>query len=396
MYPRILSTRQQKSFFLFGPRGVGKTAWLKHTFPEALYFDLLDSDLHLRLTASPRRLDDLIPQNFTEWVILDEVQRIPDILNEVHRLIEGRRLRFILTGSSARKLRRRGVNLLAGRAVTQFMHPLTATELGGDFRLAHSLQFGCLPVAYTEPMPKAYLSSYVSTYLREEVVQEGLLRNVAAFTRFLEAASFSQAAVLNMATVARECGVERKAVEDYFTILEDLLLAVRLPVFTRRAKRRMITHPKFFLFDVGVFNTLRPRGPLDLESEMAGPGLETLILQHLRALNDYYELGYQISYWRTANKVEVDFVLYGEHGLLAIEAKLSARVRDEDMQGLRLFLADYPQAKAYLLYTGSQSWHDQGVEIMNVETALRQLPNILRGENGASQKAKGKGQKAKI
>jgi uncharacterized protein len=252
---------------------------------------------------------------------------------------------------------------------------------------------------YTEPVPKAYLSSYVSTYLREEVLQEGLLRNVAAFTRFLEAASFSQAAVLNMTTVARECGVERKVVEDYFTILEDLLLAVRLPVFTRRAKRRMSTHPKFFLFDAGVFNTLRPRGPLDVESEISGPGLETLLLQHLRALNDYYELGYHIYYWRTATKVEVDFVLYGEHGLLAIETKLSARVRDEDLQGLRLFLADYPQAKTYLLYTGSRSWHDQGVEIMNVETALRNLPNILRGEttgrNGTSQKAKGKSQKAK-
>ncbi|MBM4256079.1 MAG: ATP-binding protein [Deltaproteobacteria bacterium] len=380
MYSRLLDVQRQKSFFLFGPRGVGKTAWLKQTFPEGLYLDLLDSELHLRLVASPRRLDDLIPRGFSGWVILDEVQRVPEILNEVHRLIESRRLRFILTGSSARKLRRRGVNLLAGRALTRFMHPLTATELGNDFQLKHSLQFGCLPVVYTEPNPKAYLSSYVTTYLREEVQQEGLLRNLGAFTRFLEAASFSQAAVLNMTGVARECGVERKVVEDYFTTLEDLLLAVRIPVFSRRAKRRVSTHPKFFLFDAGVFNILRPRGPLDAESEIAGPALETLLLQHLRALNDYYELGYQIFFWRTATNVEVDFVLYGERGLLAIEVKHSARVRDEDFQGLRVFLADYPQAKAFLLYTGSRSWHERGVEVMNFATAVQRLPRILRGE----------------
>ena len=382
MYPRLLHAQRPKSFFLFGPRGVGKTAWLKQTFPESLYFDLLDSELHVRLLATPRRLDDLIPNHFSGWVILDEVQRIPEILNEVHRLIEGRRLRFILTGSSARKLRQRGVNLLAGRALTRFMHPLTATELGADFRLVHSLQFGCLPVVYTEPEPKSYLASYVSTYLREEVLQEGLVRNLGAFTRFLEAASFSQASVLNMTSVARECGVERKVVEDYFTILEDLLLAVRLPVFARRAKRRVSTHPKFFLFDAGVFTALRPRGPLDAESEIAGPALETLLLQHLRAFNDYYELGYQIFFWRTAAKIEVDFVLYGEHGLLAIEVKHAARVRDEDLRGLRLFHEDYPQAKRFLFYTGLRNWHEGGVDIMNFETALQNLPSILRGEVG--------------
>jgi len=386
VYTRLLNVQRPKSFFLFGPRGVGKTAWIKHTFPEALYLDLLDSEVHLRLLASPRRLDDLVPRDVPEWVILDEVQRIPEILNEVHRLIEGRRLRFILTGSSARKLRQRGVNLLAGRALTRFMHPLTATELGADFRLEHSLRFGCLPVVYTEPEPKTYLTSYVSTYLREEVLQEGLVRNLGAFTRFLESASFSQASVLNMTSIAREFGVERKVVEDYFTILEDLLLAVRLPVFTRRAKRRMSMHPKFFLFDAGVYTALRPRGPLDAESEIAGPALETLLLQHLRALNDYYDLGYQIFFWRTAAKVEVDFVLYGEHGLLAIEVKHAARVRDEDLHGLQLFQEDYPQAKCYLFYTGSRSWHEHGVEIASFASALQNLPEILRRESTQTKK----------
>ena len=195
--------------------------------------------------------------------MVDEVQRVPDILNEVHRLIESRGLRFVLTGSSARKLRRRGVNLLAGRALTRRMHPLTARELGRDFDLGRALRFGCLPFACTASDPQEYLASYVSTYLREEVQQEGLARNLAAFSRFLEAASFSQGSVLNMAAVARDCSVRAKVVEDYFAILENLLIAVRLPVFTRRAKRRLVAHPKFYFFDAGVFRAIRPRGPLE-------------------------------------------------------------------------------------------------------------------------------------
>jgi hypothetical protein len=231
----------RQSFFLFGPRGTGKTAWLRSTFPEAVYFDLLDAAVYTGLLGAPERLGEQVPWGHRGWVVVDEVQRVPEVLNEVHRLIESRRLRFALTGSSARKLRRRGVNLLAGRAVTRHMHPLTAAELGRDFDLKRHLRYGCLPYACTTDAPKDYLTSYVSTYLREEVLQEGLTRNVAAFARFMETASFSQGAVLNMAAVARECGVNAKVAEDYFSILEDLLVAVRLPPFTRRAKRRLVS-----------------------------------------------------------------------------------------------------------------------------------------------------------
>ena len=263
MYTRLLERPVRQSFFLFGPRGVGKTAWLRARFPDALFFDLLDADTYTRLLAAPTRLGDEIPAGYRGWVVLDEIQRLPDLLNEVHRLIEARRLRFVLTGSSARKLRSKGVNLLAGRAVTRFMHPLTVTELGQDFDLRRALQYGCLPFACTEPEPRDYLRSYVSTYLREEVQQEGFARNLAAFARFLEAASFSQGSVLNMAAVARESAVNAKVAEDYFSILEDLLIAVRLPVFAKRAKRRVVAHPKFYFFDAGVFQAIRPRGPLD-------------------------------------------------------------------------------------------------------------------------------------
>lgn len=379
MYARLLNATGTQSFFLLGPRGVGKTAWLHASLPDALFFDLLDSRTYLPLLASPARLGEQIPRRHRGWVVIDEVQRAPELLNEVHRLIETRRLRFVLTGSSARKLRRKGVNLLAGRALTRFMHPLTATELGVDFDLSRALRFGGLPLACTTDEPAGYLASYAATYLREEVQQEGLARNIGAFGRFLEAATFSQGSVLNMAGVARECSISAKVVEDYFAILEDLLIAVRLPVFARRAKRRLVHHPKFYLFDAGVFAALRPRGPLDAPEEIHGPALETLLLHHLRAWNDYRQLGYQIHYWRTARGEEVDFVLYGERGLLAFEVKRTPSVRPDDLRGLLEFARDYPAAKLFFFYLGTRRGHERGVEIVPLVEGLSGLAETLAG-----------------
>lgn len=376
MFPRLLAP-PRGSFFLFGPRGVGKTAWLHDRLPGALFFDLLDHATYAELLAAPQRLGERIPAGHRDWVVVDEVQRVPELLNEVHRLIESRRLRFALTGSSARSLRRRGVNLLAGRAVTRRMHPLTAAEVGKDFDLGRAARFGCLPLACTTGDPQDYLKSYVVTYLREEVQQEGFARNVAAFGRFLEAASFSQGAVLNMASVARDCSVGSKVVEDYFGILDDLLIGFRLPAFTRRAKRRVALHPKFYFFDAGIFQAVRPRGPLDAPEEIRGPAIETLLLQHLRAAIDYGGLGYGLHYWRTPAGDEVDFVLYGERGLHAVEVKASERVRSEDFGGLRKFLEDYPTAKAHLLHLGSRHWHDRGVDVVPIREGLAELARWL-------------------
>jgi len=364
MYPRLFQPPSEQSFFLFGPRGVGKTAWAHKQFPDALFFDLLDYQIYTQLLAAPQRLGDQIPRGYKGWVVVDEIQRVPELLNEVHRLIESRRLRFVLTGSSARKLRRRGVNLLAGRALTGHLHPLMALELGSDFDLKHALRWGCLPLACTSEKPQDYLSSYAATYLREEVQQEGFARNIGAFSRFLEAASFSQASVLNMAAVARECAVSAKVVEDYFCILEDLLIAVRLPVFTKRAKRQMIAHPKFYYFDAGVFQAIRPRGPLDAPEQIHGAALETLFLQQVRALNDYAALGYRLHYWRTSAGDEVDFVLYGERGLRAFEVKMAHNIRQGDLRALQSFQTDFPQAKMHLLYLGDRRWHDRGIEVL--------------------------------
>ncbi len=377
MYTRLLKAPKQQSFLLLGPRGTGKTAWLQQALPDALTFDLLDSQTYVRLSANPSLIAELIPVRHRDWVVIDEIQRVPDLLNEVHRLIESRKLKFALTGSSARKLRGRGVNLLAGRALTLHMHPLTAAEVGSDFDVARAVRFGCLPFAYTTDDPKGYLASYASTYLREEVLQEGLARNLAAFSRFLEAASFSQGSVLNMASVARDSSVNAKVVEDYFQVLEDLLIAVRLPVFTRRAKRRLVAHPKFYFFDAGVFQALRPRGPLDAEEEIQGPAIETLFLQQLRAVNDYRRRGYAIHYWRTTAGDEVDFVLYGEHGLLAFEVKRSSQVRSGDLDGLRVFGNDFPSAKRYLVHTGTRRWHESGIEIVPLAEILVELGSVL-------------------
>lgn len=377
MYSRMITPPKGKSFFLFGPRGTGKTTWVRATFPKSVYIDLLEAEVFNDLLASPQRLGNLIPPGFDGWIVLDEVQRAPEILHEVHRLIKTNKYRFVLTGSSPRKLKRGGPNLLAGRALTLHLYPLTAAELGKDFRLEHALRFGMLPCAVTETDPKKYLEAYVKTYLEEEIRQEGLARSLSAFARFLEAASFSQGAVLNITEVARECAVGRKVVEHYFSILDDLRIAYRIPVFSKRAKRRLAAHPKFYFFDAGVWRTLRPMGPLDATEEVEGIALETLILQDIMALNDALDLGYSIHYWRTADGREVDFVLYGPRGLLALEIKRSARVQQTMLRGLKAFLADYPTAKTAVLYTGRRRLYEDRIRIIPVWDALKDMRGLL-------------------
>ena len=366
-----------RSFFLFGPRGTGKTTWLRRRMPEAPFINLLRSDFYTPLSAEPGRLRTLVPREYRGWVVIDEVQRIPALLNEVHDLIESRGLKFILTGSSARALRRKGVNLLAGRARTYFMHPLTALEQGDAFDLARSVRFGHLPARFNDPDPRRYLRDYVQTYLREEVMQEGLTRNIGHFARFLETASLSQGKPLNISGIARDAQVSRPATENYFSILDDLLLAVRLPVFSRRARRMLVSQQKFYLFDAGVFRAIRPAGPLDSEAEIDGLALETLVLQELRAANDYRACGYQLHYWRTRAHLEVDFVLYGSRGLLAIEVKRSRQLRPADTRSLREFRKDYPSARCCIFYGGDHELELDGITAIPLERALPDLGRIL-------------------
>ena len=380
MFLRQAKLPIEQSFFLLGPRGTGKSTLLRHAFPEALYLDLLDTALYTELLTHPDRLEARALPIDPPRIVIDEIQRLPSLLDEVHRLIEKRRWRFTLTGSSARKLRRAGVNLLAGRARTMTMHPLTAVELGDRFDLAHSLRYGQLPSVYVEQDPQHYLASYAGTYLREEVQAEALTRNLDVFSRFLVMATFSQASVLSVASIAKDLGISRKTVEGYFDLLDDLLLSIRLPVFTRRAKRPMTAHRKFFFFDAGIYRTLRPRGPLDSVEEIDGAVVETLVLQELRATNDNLGLGYELFYWHTRDHKEVDFVLYGERGLVAVEVKRSARFRAADLAALRLFHADYPMARCYLFYGGSAEYEVDDVRVVPLSRALPQMPTLLGGD----------------
>ena len=371
--PRFFRPPAQ-SYFLLGPRGTGKSTWLRSTYPDALIVDLLRPDVYRDMSARPERLAQLVDGNpDRQPVVLDEVQRVPELLNVVHGLIERhRQLQFVLTGSSARKLRRGGVDLLAGRALNRTLHPFMAAELP-RFSLDESLERGLLPIVVSSTDPGEVLSAYATLYLEEEVRLEGWARNVGDFARFLEAVSFSHASLLNVSNVARECQVERRTAAGYVEVLEDLLLAFRLPVFTRRARRATVAHPKFYMFDAGVYRSLRPSGPLDRPEEIDGAALEGLVAQHLRAWLAYSGRDCEIFYWRTRAGVEVDFVIYGPGGFWAIEVKNTATVRTRDLRSLKSFREDYPEVEALFLYRGDERLRVDGTLCIPVQEFLARL-----------------------
>ena len=342
------------SFFLFGPRGTGKSTFVHQHFKNATYIDLLDPERVRFFSAMPERLREMIDaQPESGFIVIDEIQRVPELLSVVHSLIETRKGRtFVLTGSSARKLKRTGIDLLGGRALLYTMHPFMAGELRQHFNFDKALLQGLLPVVVASEDPIEVLRSYAALYLREEVQMEGLVRNIGNFSRFLEAISFSHASVLNVSNVARECEVERKVVEGYVGILEDILLGWHLPIFTKRAKRELAVHPKFYLFDTGVFRSLRPKGPLDRAEEIEGQALEGLVAQHLKAWAAYSRGQRELFYWRTRSGVEVDFVVYGPEGLWALEVKNARKIHPTDLRGLRSFKEEYPDCKRLFLYRG--------------------------------------------
>jgi uncharacterized protein len=368
----------EQSYFLFGPRGTGKTTWLKMNYPDAYYIDLLSTKMFLQYSSNPDRLVEIVEGNPEKKIfILDEIQRVPSILTVVHALIEEKRgLQFILTGSSARKLKRTGTDLLAGRALLKKCHPFIAAELSEEFKLEVALKIGMLPLVVASVSPGEVLDSYAALYVREEVQSEGLVRNIGSFSRFLEAISFSHATVLNVSEVARECNIGRKTVESYISILEDLLLGYKLPVFTKRAKRILISHAKFYFCDCGIFQSIRPKGPLDSVDEISGQALEGLVLQHLIAWIDYSSSDAKVYYWRTKSGNEVDFVIYGANEFLAIEVKNSEKVNTRELKGLKAFGEDYPEATLLFLYRGKEKMKKDNIQIVPVEAFLKQIvPN---------------------
>ncbi|MBO7653586.1 MAG: ATP-binding protein [Kiritimatiellae bacterium] len=370
-----LITPPAESFFLFGPRGTGKSTWLEMVYPKALKIDLLDSATFRAYRAHPERLADLIAANpAATTVVVDEVQKVPEILDVVHQIMERRKdIQFALTGSSVRKLRRAGVNLLGGRALKLSMPPFVARELHETFRLDDALVRGMLPVVYRSTSPLRKLEAYLNLYIREEIQQEGLIRNLDSFARFLEAISFSHASLLSISAIARECGVKRTTVDGYVAILRDLLIADIVPVFAKRAKRKLVSHGKFYFFDTGVWRTLRPKGPLDRPAEIDGAALEGLVYQHLRAKIDLENEGGGLYFWRTRSGVEVDFVIYTPRSFMAVEVKNTVKVQPADIAGLRAFVEDYPEATPVLVYRGCERIMFNGVTLIPATDFLLSL-----------------------
>lgn len=320
----------RKSLFLFGPRQTGKTALVRKALPAAKFYDLLDADIFLTLGRRPTQLgEELGPQD--RLVVLDEIQKLPALLDEVHRLMEQRRIRFVLTGSSARKLRRGGVNLLGGRAPARMLHPFIYRELGREFELTRALDRGLLPSIYFSDSPREDLRAYVGTYLKEEIAAEALTRNVPAFSRFLEVAALSHGTMLNFSAVASDAQVPLSTVREYFHILEDTLIARPLPAWGRTRTRKAIGTAKHYFFDVGVVRHLQHRSGLSARSPEFGEAFESYIFHELSTYIDYTE-ALPLAYWRSTSNFEVDFVLADA---AAIEVKAKQPVGERDLRGLR-------------------------------------------------------------
>ena len=343
MFMRTLRLPQQgtETFFLWGPRQTGKTTLLKAAYPDALWIDLLKAEEYRRYLQNPEFLRaELAASESIRQVVIDEVQKVPQLLDEAHWLHENRGIHFALCGSSARKVKRGQANLLGGRAVRYELHGLIAGEIGREFNLDRLLNHGYLPRMYLSDRPQRLLSAYVADYLKEEVAAEGLVRNLPVFSEFLNVASLSDTELVNFSTIARDCGVSSHTIKGYFQILEDTLLGRWLPGYTRRPKRRVIAAPKFYFADVGIVNHLARRGELRPGSELYGKAFENWVFHELSAHNAYAETFATLSYWRLASGIEVDFIVNDMQ--VAVEAKSAVKVTTDHLKGLRALGQDHP------------------------------------------------------
>jgi uncharacterized protein len=371
-----LNCLPESSFFLFGLRGVGKSTWIRSQLPDALRFDLLDETLYQRLLADPAPFAaELRTLPAGSWVIVDEIQRLPGLLNEVHRFIEERKLRFALLGSSARKLRAAGVNLLAGRALWREMFPLTPQELGQQFDLDSTLQIGALPLVLASPEPQNTLRAYVQLYLREEIKGEALVRNLPGFARFLPVAALCHGQTINVTGLARDAGVARTTVEGYIQILEDTLLARRLPAYTARLRVRERKHPKLYWIDAGVVRAAKGAdGPLVPEER--GALLEGFIHTLLLTYAAQREPALQIAYWSPAGsrQTEVDFLLSRDSEHCALEIKAATRVGPQHLTGLRAIAPLPGLRRRVLVHQGERPGRtEDGIELWPIATLLETL-----------------------
>lgn len=399
MIPRITNLPfRRKSVFLFGPRQVGKSTLVKHLLADEdhLEIDLLKGDILLKYKINPSLLRaevEFLTRNTDKiFVFIDEIQKCPELLNEVHYLIEEfrERISFILTGSSARKLKRASVNMLAGRAWQFLLFPLTHLELSNRFNLDDSLLRGTLPPVIEENLDDTFrtLNSYVQTYLKEEILDEAIVRNIGAFGRFLDMAADQSGRIVNFSTISREAGVSSKTVKGYYQILEDTLIATRLEPYLKSARKRLTMHPKYYLFDIGVINAITGRTSI---SSVKGSTVYGMLFEHFVILESfrlihYAEKPYRLFHWRSSHGAEVDLVLEGPDILWAIEIKSSPKIKSGNLKGLKSFMGDHPNARPLCVSTCDRpfmagdipviSWKDLfGRDYLNV--TVHSLPNIF-------------------
>ncbi len=363
----------RESFFLWGPRQSGKTTLLRDRYPTARWIDLLKSEEYRRYLDRPELLRQELAAEPVERVVIDEIQKVPQLLDEVHWLIENTATSFALCGSSARKLKRGAANLLGGRALRYELFGMTASELGVAFELDRMLNRGYLPRIYQAERAGRQLSAYVADYLREEIAAEGLVRNVPVFSRFLDVAALSDTDLVNYSNIARDCGVSSPTVQSYFEILVDTLVGRWLPAYTKRPKRRVIGASKFFFADIGVVNQLAKRGTVARGGELYGKALENWVFHELTAAIAYSESESELSYWRLASGIEVDFVI--DQVRIAIEVKASANITGDHLKGLRAIREDHPrvQRRIVVCLEPRRRKLDDGIEILPVSAFLDEL-----------------------
>jgi Predicted ATPase (AAA+ superfamily) len=361
----------KESAFLWGVRQTGKSTLLKKLYPEAFYLDLLLSDEYERFLRNPSLIREILTnQAVRQPVIIDEIQRIPALLNEVHWLIVNRNIQFILSGSSPRKILRLGGNLLGGRALRYELYPLVSAEIPG-FDLLKALYHGLLPRHYLASNPDKFLSSYIGSYLRDEIIAEARIRNISSFSRFLEAAAFSNGEIVNFSNIATDCGVSSPTVKEYFQILEDTMTGMFVPSYQKKPKRRVITAPRFYYFDVGIAGFLLKRGRIKYGSESFGKAFEHFIFLELIAYSHYSGKNFTISYWRTASQIEVDFIL-GDHEI-AIEVKSTDMVNPRHLKGLKSFSEEYKVRRSIVISTDPYPRLIGNIEILPWKVFLEQL-----------------------
>lgn len=375
MFARFLSIQdiENESVFLWGARQTGKSTLLKSNFPNARYIDLLKSDDFERFSRRPALLReelDAVIEN--QLIIIDEIQKIPQLLDEVHWLIVNRDYRFILSGSSARKLKRSGANLLGGRAISNKLFPLVSAEIA-DFNLIRAVNNGMLPRHYTIENAQKRLQAYIGDYLQEEIRAEALIRNLTSFTRFLEVAALTSGEMVNYLNIATDCGVSAPTIKEYFSILEETMIGYMIPAFTEKTKRRIVQAPRFYYFDVGIVNYLLKRKSLQPGSTDFGKAFEHLIIQEIIAYLSYSENDNQLSYWRTSSGFEVDAVI--GKAKVAIEIKSSKEVQSKHIKGLKIFKDEFPEARLIIVSLDINPRLMNGVEVLPAELFLKKLWN---------------------